>query len=53
MEEDAVFAAKKKPGKGKLVDALIVATVIRYDAFVWTKDADFTQFLLKEKITVL
>jgi len=53
LEEDAVLAASKKPAKGKLVDALIAATVARYDANVWTKDRDFTQFLPEEKITIL
>jgi predicted nucleic acid-binding protein len=31
-QEDAVLAASKKPGKEKLVDALVAATVSRYDA---------------------
>jgi predicted nucleic acid-binding protein len=53
LEEDAAFAAGKKPGKEKLVDALIAATVTRYDAFLWTKDRDFNQFLPEEKVTIL
>ena len=53
LEEDAIFAAEKKPEKRKLVDALIAATVNRYDAFVWTKDRDFKHFLPKEKIRIL
>lgn len=53
LEEDAAFAAGKKPGKGKLVDALIAATVTRYDALLWTKDHDFEQFLPEERVTIL
>lgn len=53
LDEDAVLAAVKKPKKGMLVDALIAATVTRYDAILWTKDRDFGQFLPDEKITLL
>lgn len=53
LEEDAVLAAGKKPRKGKLVDALIAATVARYDATVWTKDRDFAHFLPEERIIIL
>lgn len=53
VEEDAEFAADKKPGKGKLVDALVAATVTRYDAIVWTKDHDFEQFLPNEMVTIV
>ena len=53
LEEDAILAADKKPGKEKLVDALIAATVARYDAFLWTKDQDFDQFLPQEKIIIM
>jgi predicted nucleic acid-binding protein len=49
-QEDAVLAASKKPGKEKLVDALVAATVSRYDASIWTKDVDFLKFLPKEKV---
>ena len=49
-QEDAVLAASKKPGKEKLVDALVAATVSRYDASIWTKDADFLKFLPKQKV---
>jgi len=52
-EEDAQLAAGKKPGKGKLVDALMAATVTRYDAIVWTKDHDFDQFLPEGRVTIL
>lgn len=51
-QEDAVLAASKKPGKDKLVDALVAATVSRYDASIWTKDADFLRFLPKEKVII-
>jgi len=53
LEEDAQLAADKKPGKGKLVDALVAATVTRYDSIIWTKDHDFDQFLPKEKVIIL
>ena len=50
LEEDAVAAADLKPERDTLVDALVAATVARYDAFLWTKDLDFNQFLPEEKI---
>ena len=53
LEEDALLASEKKHGKNELVDALVAATVARYDAFVWTKDRDFNQFLPEERITIL
>lgn len=53
LEEDASWAAAKKPGKGKLVDALIAATVSRYEAVIWSKDPDFVQFLPQPKVTIL
>ena len=53
LEEDAQLAADKKPGKGKLVDALVAATVTRYDSIIWTKDHDFDQFLPEEKVIIL
>ncbi len=51
VEEDAGLAARKKPSRGNLVDALIAATASRYEAVVWTKDKDFLRFLPKEKVT--
>ncbi len=53
LQEDAVFAANRKPGREKLVDALVAATVSRYDASIWTKDADFLRFLPKEKVIII
>lgn len=53
VEEDAATAAKKKPGKQKLIDALIAATASRYEASVWTKDADFQLFLPRERVTIV
>jgi predicted nucleic acid-binding protein len=53
LEEDVMFAADRKPRKEKLVDALIAATVSRYDAIVWTRDRDFHHFLPQEKVTIL
>ena len=50
VQEDAVVAANKKPSREKLVDALIAATVSRYDASIWTRDSDFLHFLPKEKV---
>jgi predicted nucleic acid-binding protein len=53
VEEDAAAAARKKPGKQKLVGALIAATASRYEASVWTKDADFQLFLPRERVTIV
>jgi predicted nucleic acid-binding protein len=53
VQEDAVVAANKKPSREKLVDALIAATVSRYDASVWTWGIDFLHFLPKEKVIIL
>ena len=53
LQEDAVIAANKNPGRENLVDALIAATVSRYDASIWTKDADFLRFLPKEKVVIV
>jgi predicted nucleic acid-binding protein len=53
LEEDAVFAANKKPGREKLVDALIAATVSRYDSLIWTRDTDYLRFLPKEKVIII
>lgn len=53
VEEDAVFAANRKPSREDLVDALISATVKRYEAIIWTMDKDFLRFLPKEKVKVL
>ena len=53
LQEDAVTAANKRPSRENLVDALIAATVTRYDASIWTKDADFLRFLPKQKVILL
>jgi len=53
LDEDARSAADRKTGKGKLVDALVAATVTRYDSNIWTKDHDFDKFLPEEKVTIL
>jgi predicted nucleic acid-binding protein len=53
VQEDAAFAAGKKPKRDDLVDALIPATVIGYEAVIWTKDRDFLKFLPKEKASVM
>lgn len=53
LQEDAVTAANRNLGRQNLVDALIAATVSRYDASIWTKDADFLRFLPKEKVVIV
>ncbi|MGA3108821.1 MAG: type II toxin-antitoxin system VapC family toxin [Candidatus Bathyarchaeia archaeon] len=45
VEEDATVAARKRPSRSNIVDALIAATVSRYEAIIWTKDSDFLEFL--------
>lgn len=50
---DAEEAAKLKPGKADLLDALIAASVKRLDATVWTADKDFFKFLSREKVRLL
>jgi predicted nucleic acid-binding protein len=53
LEEDAVLAANKKPSREKLVDALIAATVDRYDSLIWTRDTDYLRFPPNEKIIII
>lgn len=53
LEEDALFASDKKPGRTKLLNALVAATVARYEAVLWTRDHDFAQFLPEENITLV
>ena len=47
---DATQAAGLKPSKTDLLDALISASVKRYDASVWTLDKDFMKFLPKARV---
>lgn len=53
IEEDALLAARKKPNREDLVDALIAATATRYEAVIWTKDEDFLKFLPRERVTLV
>jgi len=53
LQEDAITAANKNSHRENLVDALIAATVSRYDALIWSKDADFLRFLPKEKVVIV
>jgi predicted nucleic acid-binding protein len=50
---DAERAASMKPGRADIPDALIAATVKRYDASVWTLDRDFLKFLPKARVRIL
>lgn len=47
---DSEEASRMKPSKKDLVDALIAATVKRYEAVLWTKDSDFLKFLPRNDI---
>lgn len=49
---DAEEAAKLKPSKGDLLDALISASARRNDATVWATDKDFLKFLPKSKVRI-
>lgn len=53
LEEDAVLAANKRPAKEKLADALIAATVSRYDSLIWTSNMDYLRFLPREKVVII
>jgi predicted nucleic acid-binding protein len=50
---DAEEAARMKPNKNDLLDALIAASVKRYDANIWTSDADFLKFLPKANVKLV
>ena len=53
IRADAEEAAKMKPDKADLLDALIASSVKRYGAIVWTGDKDFLKFLPKSKVRVM
>jgi predicted nucleic acid-binding protein len=53
IKADAEEAAKMKPGKTDLLDALIASSAKRYGAVVWTGDKDFLKFLPKSKVRVI
>jgi len=46
---DSEEAARMKPKRGDLLDALIAACVKRHDANIWTSDKDFLKFLPKAR----
>ena len=52
-KSDAEAAARSKPAKADLLDALIAASVGRYDAVIWTADRDFLRFLPKDKVRLI
>ena len=50
IKADAEEAAKMKPSRADLLDALIASSAKRYGASVWTCDEDFLKFLPKSKV---
>ncbi len=50
---DAEMAARMKPKKNDLLDALIAASVKRLDANIWTGDSDFLKFLPKANVRLV
>jgi len=50
---DAEEAAKMKPKRKDLLDALIAASAKGYGADVWTSDADFLKFLPRASIKLV
>lgn len=50
---DAEEAARMKPKRDDLLDALIAACVKRHNASIWTSDGDFLRFLPKAKVTLV
>lgn len=53
IKADAEEAAKLKPNKTDLLDALIASSAKRYGAAVWTGDKDFLKFLPKSRVRVM
>jgi len=53
IKADAEEAARMKPDKADLLDALIASSSKRYGAVVWTSDKDFLKFLPKSKVRVM
>jgi predicted nucleic acid-binding protein len=51
--QDSEHAATLKPNSSDLLDALIAASVGRYDASIWTFDRDFLKFLPKARVHLL
>jgi len=52
-KSDAEEAARMKPKKDNLLDALIAASVKRYDAAIWTGDNDFFRFLPRSSVKLV
>lgn len=50
---DVEAAAEMKPKKSDLLDALIAASVQRYDASIWTGDKDFLSLLPKSRVRLV
>lgn len=50
---DVEAAAEMKPKKSDLLDALIAASVQRYDASIWTGDRDFLSMLPKNRVRLV
>lgn len=50
---DVEAAAEMKPKKSDLLDALIAASVQRYDASIWTGDRDFLSLLPKNRVRLV
>ena len=50
---DAEEAARMRPKRDDLLDALIAASVKRQNATIWTRDDDFLKFLPKAKVNLL
>jgi predicted nucleic acid-binding protein len=53
VEEDATLAAWKRPSRINIIDALIAATVSRYQAIIWTKDSDFLDLLPRKLVKMV
>ncbi len=53
VEEDAILAARKRPHRSSIIDALIAATVSRYEAIIWTKDSDFLHYLPRNLVKII
>ncbi len=49
---DAEVAARMKPSRADLLDALISSCVKRYDGYIWTGDRDFLKFLPKTRVEI-
>lgn len=50
---DAEEAARMRPNKNDLLDALIAASAKRHGASVWTSDRDFLKFLPRASVRLL